>query len=80
MPKTPCPGRETLVETANVELDEEHVRPLAGMIPGAYIVFSMTNTGIGIARKLKSKISIHFLPPRKWAKGRAWGYPPSMGL
>jgi len=66
-------GGKLFVETANVELDEEHVRPLAGMIPGAYIVFSMTDTGIGIAKEVKEQIFDPFFTTKKMGKGTGLG-------
>jgi len=38
-------GGKLFVETANAELNEEDVRPHAGMIPGAYVLLSITDTG-----------------------------------
>ncbi len=63
-------GGKLFLETANAELDEEYVRSHAGMIPDAYVMFSVTDTGIGMTKKLKSRSLIPFLPPRRKAKGQ----------
>ena len=63
-----------------MELDEEHVRPLAGMIPGAYIVFSMTDTGIGIAKEVKEQIFDPFFTTKKMGKGTGLGLSTVYGI
>jgi len=43
------------------------------MIPGAYIVFSMTDTGIGIAKEVKEQIFDPFFTTKKMGKGTGLG-------
>jgi len=61
-------GGKLTLETANAELDKEYVSSLAGMIPDAYIVFSITDTGIRMTKKVKEQIFYLFFITKEVGK------------
>ena len=60
-----------ILETANVELQEGYAHSLAGVIPGAYVMLSITDIGIGMAKEVKEQIFNPFFTTKK--KGKGWG-------
>ena len=61
-------GGKLTLETANAKLDEEYVRSRAGMIPDAYIVLSITDTGIRMTKKVKEQIFYLFFITKEVGK------------
>lgn len=51
----PCGGK-LVIETDNVELDEEYAKTHAGTTPGPYVMIAVTDTGMGMGREVQEKI------------------------
>lgn len=64
-----------VIETTNVEVDKTDSYFHADMIPGDYILVSVTDTGIGIGirKEIKGKIFEPFFTPKDKGKGTGLG-------
>lgn len=62
-----------MIETANTVLDEEYclVHPLA--VPGRYVMFSVTDTGTGIADEVRARMFEPFYTTKEWGRGTGLG-------
>src|ERR1039457_250865 len=69
MPK----GGKVVIETANVELDEEYAGRHIEVQPGHYVMLAVSDNGSGIDEPTRPESSSPSLPPNRRAKGRDWG-------
>jgi len=66
-------GGQLILETANAELDEQYTSSNAGMVPGPYIMFSITDTGTGMTKEVREQIFEPFFTSKEKGKGTGLG-------
>src|SRR5438045_9135676 len=68
----PSGGKITL-ETKNEQLDEKYTRQRRGVIPGAYVMLAVTDTGCGMDAAHQARIFEHFFNTNDKGKGTRIG-------
>lgn len=72
-------GGEIYLETANVNLDENYVKP-DNVAPGRYVKVSVTDTGVGMDQATKQKIFDPFFTTKDISKGAGLGLASAYGI
>jgi PAS domain S-box-containing protein len=73
-------GGKLAIETANVELDENYARKHISVIPGAYVMLSVSDTGIGMPPEVKEHIFEPFYTTKEKDKGTGLGLSTIYGI
>jgi PAS domain S-box-containing protein len=73
-------GGKLLIETANVELDEEYARAHIAVNPGRYVMISLSDTGTGMTQEVKEQIFEPFFTSKERGKGTGLGLSTVYGI
>lgn len=66
-------GGELTLETVNIDLDETMTRRYETVVPGPYIILSISDTGIGIAEEILTYIFEPFFTTKEVGQGTGLG-------
>ena len=73
-------GGKIIIQSANVSLDDDLRREYSYIKPGPYVMFSVTDTGLGMTKETQSRIFEPFFTTKEKGKGTGLGLSTVYGI